>query len=152
MGRSGGRANRTAGNLPCCSSTWTASRRSTTPGAIYGAIAYWPRWAPPGGLCSARRPGGPLRRRRVHGPVGTAARRPRRGAGGRATARGDPDANGDRGPLAAVAASIGIAAAAVGQCPAAEELLRRADRAMYRAKSQGGGAAFFEEEEERGTL
>jgi diguanylate cyclase (GGDEF)-like protein/PAS domain S-box-containing protein len=43
-----------------------------------------------------------------------------------------------------LSASIGVATAA-GQSPAAEELLRRADQAMYRVKALGGGAAFFED-------
>ena len=44
-----------------------------------------------------------------------------------------------------VAASIGVATAS-GACRTTEELLQRADRAMYWAKSQGGGATFFEED------
>lgn len=88
---------------------------------------------------------GAVRRRRVRGAAarhrarGCAPRGPA-GAGGAGRGRLDLD-----GADVAVRASIGIATGSVGQ-ESAEDVLRDADAAMYRAKSREPGAvAFFDE-------
>ena len=142
--RHGARPRRSAatrGPSPCCSSTSTASRRSTTASATRSATSCW--WRSRERLEKLMRPGrhrGPARRRRVRRPRLRRPRGLRRGPHRRARPRALVEPFTIDRQEVFITASIGIALGSTTCGAAPRTRCATPTLAMYRAKAAGRGA------------